>query len=169
MPSASDSRSDSRELLRHLSIAFACAVALYIVFWTVDSHLRTRRGPWEVAFERETNGEPSIVIAEPRLGIADVKLIFAGETLAPTNTTGIVRFDRPRPPLPFGKVIYDDLMYLPGAVTFDLFGHEIELLPTRLGVNRQSRPWKAGEVIRLVPEQKPPPRPPDPKQRKRNE
>jgi hypothetical protein len=146
-------------------LVLGIAVALYVVCWLVDAHLRTRRGPWEVTFTRESDGEPAIVIAEPRLGISGVRIVFAGESVAATNATATVRFDRPRPELPFGRVLYDDLMYQPGAVTFDLFGHEIELLPTRLGVNRSARAWNSGEVLRLQPAEKPPPRPPGKKAR----
>ncbi len=146
-------------MLTRAGLVFGIAIALYAACWLVDAHLRTRRGPWEVAFTREPGGEPAIVIAEPHLGVRDVRIVFVGETLPPTNSPATLRFDRPRPELPFGRVVYDDLMYLPGAVTFDLFGHEIELLPMRLGVNRTARPWTSGEVLRLLPDQKPPPRP----------
>jgi len=155
--------SDARELLKHLGIAFVIALVLYVVLWSFDSNLRTRRTPWEVAFERATNGEPAIAITPPAPGGANVRIVFAGETLPATNTLATVRFDRPRPPIPFGTVVYDDLMFFPGAVTMDLFGHEIELLPTRLGLNRKERPWTPGEVVRLTADQKPPPRPPDKK------
>ncbi|MBM3876011.1 MAG: hypothetical protein FJ386_04730 [Verrucomicrobia bacterium] len=152
---------DSRELLKHFSIVFVIALAGYVLLWSLDSNLRNRRAPWEIAFEREPGGDPAIAIKPPAPGGASVRIVFTGEALAATNSPGLVRFDKPRPPLPFGTVIYDDLMYFPGAVTMDFFGHEIELLPTRLGVNRKERAWTPGEVVRLTPDQKPGPRPPD--------
>jgi hypothetical protein len=40
---------------------------------------------------------------------------------------------------------------LPGTVTLRLFGHEIELLPRVLIIDRKEHPWKAGDTIRLAP------------------
>jgi hypothetical protein len=59
-------------------------------------------------------------------------------------------------------VIYEDLTFLPGVVTFDLFGHEVELLPRALIANKKQVPWKSGVTIDLWPTNKPaePPRPP---------
>ena len=44
-----------------------------------------------------------------------------------------VEFDRPRKAAVFGRVIYEDLMQLPGVVTFNLFGHEVELMRRNAG------------------------------------
>jgi hypothetical protein len=49
-------------------------------------------------------------------------------------------------------------MYLPGTVTLELFGHEIELLPRVLIIDRKEHPWKSGTTISLVvSEDNPPP------------
>ena len=73
-----------------------------------------------------------------------------------------VLFDRPRKPAPFGKVIYEDLTQLPGVVTFDLFGHEIELLPRVLVVNKRQIKWNSQASIELWPTNKLP-QPPKPR------
>jgi hypothetical protein len=61
----------------------------------------------------------------------------------------------------FGRVLYEDLTILPGVVTFDLFGHEIELLPRTLIINKKEIPWKSESVLELWPTNKPvqPPKP----------
>jgi len=66
-----------------------------------------------------------------------------------------VVFDFPEKPVPFGKVKFEDLTYLPGTVTFYFFGHDVELLPRALYINRKARPWQSNETITLTPADKP--------------
>jgi len=120
------------------------ALVFYAAGFGLNEHLRFRRGPWEVRFEPGV--EPRLIVAQPRLGIAGVTLSFPGETADGPATT--VRFETPHQSIPFGSVKYDDLTYLPGVVTLDLFGHEIELLPRTLYVNRRAIPWtNASRVV----------------------
>ena len=86
--------------------------------------------------------------------------VFVGEQT--TNVPERVLFNRPLQPVPFGKVIYEDLTFRPGVVTFNLFGHEVEFLPRALVLNKREVPWHSGDSIRLTAAQKPaePPRPP---------
>jgi hypothetical protein len=42
-----------------------------------------------------------------------------------------------------------DTTFQPGTVTFQLFGHEIELLPRTLVLDRQEHGWQSGEIIAL--------------------
>ena len=129
------------------------ALAIYIGGFALDQHLRTRRGPWEVRFTREPSGAPAIVVNQPKLRVANLKIVFAGETM--TNAPGTVVFDFPQKSVPFGKVKFEDLTYLPGTVTFDFFGHEIELLPRTLYINRKAHPWNSNEAITLSAADKP--------------
>ena len=75
--------------------------------------------------------------------------------LATTNLAGIVRFDGVEKNAIFGEVIYEDLTFLPGVITFNLFGHEIELMPRVLVANRREVLWQKGGVIDLWPTNKP--------------
>ena len=84
-----------------------------------------------------------------------------------SNATGRVLFDRVKQPVPFGKVIYEDLTFLPGVVTFDLFGHEIELLPRALIANKKQVAWQSGVTVDLWPTNKPAEPPHPPKARRR--
>jgi hypothetical protein len=138
---------------KHIFGALLLAVAIYASGFAFDQHLRTRRGPWQVEFIRESSGDPAIIVNQPKLNITDLKIVFAGETV--TNSTTTVLFDVPQKPVPFGKVKFEDLTYLPGTVTFEFFGHEIELIPRTLYINRKRRPWKSGETITLSAADKP--------------
>ena len=43
-----------------------------------------------------------------------------------------------------------DTISLPGTVTFQMFGHEIELLPRVLTIDRQEYPWRPEATISLA-------------------
>jgi hypothetical protein len=152
-------------IARHVAGALLLALLIYAGGFSLDQHLRTRRGPWQVTFTRESSGAPAIWVQQPKLGLRDIRIVFEGEPS--THSTGTVAFNFPRKPVPFGRVKFEDLTYLPGTVTLDLFGHEVELLPRTLYVNRKAHPWKSGEVITLTAADKPVSLPePDPKKRR---
>ena len=143
---------------KRVVLVFAGALVLYVAAYSVDRHFRLRNGPWEVTFTTETNGAPALIVAEPKLKIGDLKIVFAGEKSSATGLPQRVNIDAPAKRLPFGECIFDDLMYLPGTATFNLFGHEIELLPRVLIINHQEHPWASGTTIQLSPADKPPPK-----------
>jgi hypothetical protein len=142
-----------------VAVFFGAAVFYFASFYGLE-FLRHRRGPWEVSFRQDAQGNPEATVTQPALGLKDIKLVFHGE--AATNTAGSVRFDGVERAPMFGSLIYHDLTFLPGVVTFDFFGHEIELLPRVLVVNKQEIPWQSGVTVDLWPTNKPsqPPRPP---------
>jgi hypothetical protein len=139
---------------RHLFFAFLAALTLYAGFYALDRHLRLRRGPWEITFQNGSNG-PVIAVNQPALGIAGVRIVFVGEPSFAFPAPVVVRYDEPRKALPAGRWVFDDLMYLPGTVTFEVFGHEIELLPRTLYVNRRPVAWASGQTIELTAADKP--------------
>ena len=140
--------------------AFLIVLVLYLGAFYGLEYVRHRKGPWEVTFRADPQGTPEVLIAQRTLGLRDVRLVFHGENM--TNAPGTVAFDRVDRIPPSGRVIYHDLTFLPGVVTFDLFGHEIELLPRALVANKKMIPWQSGQTIDLWPTNKPaqPPRPP---------
>ena len=142
-------------------LLFLAVAALYIAVFYGIEYARKRKGGWEVSFLSDREGNPSIVVYQPRLNISSVELVFLGEKISRSNLSERVSFDRPKKPVPFGKVIYEDLTFLPGVVTFDLFGHEIELLPRVLFVNKKEIKWKSESVVELSTTNKPaqPPKP----------
>jgi hypothetical protein len=134
---------------KHFIIAFLVALAGYALsYWAIE-HQRARRGPWEVAFTGAA-GVPVMIINQPNLSITNVQIRFAGAPAAGTEVT--MRFNQPHPvpyDVPFGKCIFMDTTFLPGTVTFQLFGHEIELLPRVLIVDHQDLPWRSEASLDL--------------------
>jgi hypothetical protein len=142
----------SEGVLKHLLIAFLIALAVYALSFAGIEHRRTRKGPWQVTFTNSPRGEPVLVVNQPWLALTNVQLIFAAELSPATNAAATVRFDQPRPvpfDVPFGKCIFIDTTFLPGTVTFELFGHEIELLPRVMMVDHEEMKWASSEIIRL--------------------
>lgn len=139
---------------------FVAVLALYLATFYGIERARLRKGPWEVDFQTNAQGAATLAVSQSRLGLTNVKIVIHGELV--TNALGHVSFDRVKQPTPFGRVIYEDLTFLPGVVTFDLFGHEIELLPRTLIADRRQVPWQSGAMVDLWPTNKPagPPQPP---------
>ena len=119
-------------ILKHVAAAFGIALVVYSVAYTGIEHRRTRQGPWRVVFTNDVSGAPAILIDQPRLTITNV-----GEP-------------RPVPwDVPFGKCVFTDTTSLPGTIVFELFGHEIQLLPRVLTIDKSERPWHSNETIVL--------------------
>jgi len=135
-----------------IGAAFIIAGLYFAVFYGIEG-CRKSNGPWRVTFTTNEAG-PLIEVSQPRLNRSAV-IKFPGEPAVATNYPITVEFDRPKKPAVFGTVIYEDLMQLPGVVTFNLFGHEIELLRRNLIVNRKSIPWTPPPVVELWPTNKP--------------
>jgi len=146
-------------------IVFGVVTALYFAAFRGIEYLRVRKGPWEVAFGGDTEGNATLTVSQPALGLSGVRIVARGERA--TNAQAVVRFDVVKRPVPDGRVIYEDLTFLPGVVTFDFHGHEVELLPRTLIVNKRLVPWQSGATVELWPTNKPaePPQPPKPRRR----
>ena len=150
-----------------IAIWFAIVAGLYFAVFYGIEYGNHRKGAWEVEFLSDEMGNPSIVIYQPKLKISSVEMIFGDEKVASTNLATKLSFDRPLTSLPFklpiGEVIYEDLRTLPGVVTFNFFGHEVELLPRVLIVNKKEVSWKSEMVLELSRTNKPPQIPQPPK------
>ncbi len=146
-------------------IVFGVVTALYFVAFHGIEYLRARKGPWEVAFGGDKEGNAALTVSQPALGLSGVRIVARGERA--TNAPGTVRFDQVKRPVPDGRVIYEDLTFLPGVVTFDFHGHEVELLPRSLIVNKRLVPWQSGATVDLWPTNKPAEPPQPPKTRRR--
>jgi hypothetical protein len=144
---------------RHIALAFVFALGLYFATFYAIEHVRTRKGGWQVTFTTDSAGEPSLLVAQPELGIRNVRFTFPGQHLSRSNLTERIVFDLPITNVPFGKVIYLDTTFLPGSVVFGLFSHEIQLLPRVLLVDRGEMPWQSDLVLPL--EERRPKRSPD--------
>lgn len=132
---------------------FIVCLIFYVLAWSWMNRRQTGQGPWEVVFGTNSAGVPQLVIAQPALGVSNVTVRFEGER-AGTNGGGTVAFRKPRMGTPFGRVVYDDLMFQPGSVALDCFGHVVEMVPRNLGLNGQPAQWRSGAEFVLWPTNK---------------
>jgi hypothetical protein len=141
-------KSDS--LFRQIIVPFTIAVLVYIVFYTVIEHLRTKNGPWRVTFTSDTFHEAALLIDQPASGITNAGVVFKDQTL-PANFSGkVLTFEQPKPvpyDVPFGKCIFMDTTFLPGTLVLEAFGHEVQLLPRTLLIDRKEQGWHSGTTL----------------------
>ncbi len=140
--------------LKHFLIAFVLAAIGYAIFYHSIEHRRTRKGPWQVTFMSISNGVPTIAINQPRLAIRNVQIMFPEQTATETNLPFKLVLDQPREvpfPVPFGNCVGLNTTFLPGRARFQLFGHDIELLPRVLVTDRQEHPWLSDSTVTLHP------------------
>jgi hypothetical protein len=140
----------SERIGRHLLIVFGTVLVCYVVGFWGSEWWRHRRGPWEVTFTSGTNGLAGVEINQAALGIRGVRVEVAGAPLTNQAPRQVLHFREPtdRARVPFGQVTFLDTTVLPGTVTFDLFGHEVELLPRVLIIDKHEHPWRSGELHR---------------------
>lgn len=133
-------------ILAAVTLTFYVAAFYGIEWW------RERLGPWEVTFTSGANRPPALVIHQARLGIEKVEVVFDGESVPPTNVT--IRFAQPVRTVPWGVVVHQDPVTFPGVVTLHLFGHEVEMMPRVLSLNRRAISWTPQATHRLLPHDK---------------
>ncbi len=144
-------------ILKHVTLVAVIAVIGYFSLYALDSHLRTRKGPWEVTFATETNGTPYLLVNQPAYGIRDVKVRFPGESNPLSNAPVTVRFTEPNTAPAFGELRFQDATYLPGTVTLLAFNHELEFIQRGLVLDRRELPWQPGQTLELSPTNQAPP------------
>lgn len=137
-----------------IALTFVAATIFYFAAYTWLTRKQTGKGPWEVTFTNDVAGVPELIIRQANLGVSNVHVRLLGEKLSKTQQTATVEFLKPQQAVPFGQLLYDDLMFLPGTVTLDVFGHEVELLPRVLVLNRKPVPWASNSTNDLAPSAK---------------
>jgi hypothetical protein len=133
--------------LKHFIIAFVIALVIYVVFYNFIEHRRSRNGPWRVTFTNEA-GVPELIVLEPELSVTNCRITFPGESAA--DKYGTLVFAQPQPvpfDVPFGKCVFEDTTFQPGTIVFQFFGHEIQLLPRALTIDRQEYPWQSDKTF----------------------
>jgi len=141
---------ESRWPLKQFLAVFIISLVLYIAAYSAIEHRRTRHGPWTVTFTNLA-GAPALVIDERRLSISNVILSFP--TQPPSVTNAALVFDPPREvpfALPFGQCVFMDTTFQPGTLVFTLFGHEIQLLPRTLTVDKREIAWQSGAILAVT-------------------
>jgi hypothetical protein len=139
-------RSDG--LFKHLAICAGIAVVFYVTAFGWIQHRRTFKGPWVMTFRADGAGAPAIVISQTNLNVSET-ILFPGQTVRPANFSRTLVFGPTPPELPFGELLFQDPIYLPGTVTLRLFGHQVEVLPRALTVDKKEYTWKSGTVIEV--------------------
>ena len=138
--------------VKHFVVAFLIALAVYFVAYTFIEHGRNRKGPWQVTFTTRSASGPTIMIDQPALHLTNVAISFDGNGVPGTNRSSTLIFDQPRPvpyDVPYGKCLFMDTTFLPGTLTLQLFGHEIELLPRVLIIDHREYLWQSNTNIAL--------------------
>jgi hypothetical protein len=140
--------------MKHFILAFLLAVICYVFFYHAIEGRRTRKGPWEITFTNDASGGPALIINQPKLAITNAQISFPSERPQPGFSGSTLKFGQALAvpyELPFGTCIFMDTTFLPGTVTLRLYGHEVELLPRVLVIDRQEHPWLSDSTITLHP------------------
>jgi len=138
--------------IKHFALAFCLALVCYLVFYNWIEHRRTRKGPWQMSFTNDAAGTPRMIINQPALGLTNIELVFPGQIITNRNVLGTLSFAQPRPvphEVGFATCVFMDTTFLPGTLTFRVFGHEVEFLPRTMIIDHEERAWTSGRTIEL--------------------
>jgi hypothetical protein len=137
-------------LFQRIVLIFFLVLIGYLAGFKWIEHRRAIKGPWAVTFTTGS-GAPVLIVNQTKLEIRGVRIVFVDERVT-TNLTQTLEFSQARPVpfnLPFGKCVFLDLLFLPGTVALQVFGHEIQFLPRMLTIDKVERPWCDEETIEL--------------------
>ncbi|MFO1515189.1 MAG: hypothetical protein U1F83_20200 [Verrucomicrobiota bacterium] len=141
----------SDPIRKQIVAVFIFALFGYLaVFYWIENQ-RRKDGPWQVTFTI-VEGLPTLVVNQPKLQLTNISIAFVRAS-ASTNLPQTIAFEHGRPApfdLPFGQCVFIDALYLPGTAACEIFGHEIQLMPRVLTIDRVERPWRFGEKILLT-------------------
>ena len=112
----------------------------YVVTFGWIEHRRVVKGPWEIAFQSDAAGHPSLVVRQSTLGIAET-IEFPAARVEP-GLDQRLQFAEAVTNTPFGKVLFQDPTFLPGTLTFDFFGARVEFLPRVMAIDKSERAWE---------------------------
>jgi hypothetical protein len=132
-----------------LLIAIVILIGYIAIFSWVENS-RRKSGPWELTFT-QVNNSPALLVTHAKLGLTNVIIVFPD--VVATNATQTIRFEHGRVApfdLPFGKCVFLDTLYLPGSMAMELFGHQIQLMPRTMLIDRVEHAWLSGEKILLT-------------------
>ncbi len=132
-----------------LLVGLVSVIGYFPLFHWIERQ-RTIKGPWTVDFA-DAGGKASLVINQPKLGITNITLVVPSIT-AGTNGGRRIEFSVASPvpyQIPYGRCVFQDTIFLPGTIVVEIGGHEIQLLPRVLTIDKQERAWRNGEQIEI--------------------
>lgn len=137
----------SERLPKILLIGFIFALGIYVLTFSFIQQRRTAKGPWQVVFTTDNEATPGMLVTNAKLKV-NQRIVFSGLKHSQANLVQPVLFDDPiKTNVPFGQIIFQDLTFLPGTVTINFSGHEVEMLPRVLIIDKKEYEWAAGNVI----------------------
>jgi hypothetical protein len=142
----------SDPIWKQIIAVFVAALLGYLAVFYFIEHQRRKDGPWQATFT-SVDGLPTILVHHAKLQLTNVTISFVGATTTATNLPQTVAFEHGRPApfdLPFGKCVFIDAIYMPGTAVCEMFGHQIQLMPRVLTIDKVEHPWRSGEKILLT-------------------
>jgi hypothetical protein len=134
-------------IFKHIVAALVIAVVFYSVTFAWIERRRAANGPWQITFQADAAGAPSLAISEAKLNISQA-VRFPRDHTTP-NLSQTITFGQDTPDLPFGEMLFQDPTFLPGTVTMRLFGHHVQLLPRVLTIDGKEYPWHSTNEIEV--------------------
>ena len=128
------------------AVSFALAVVFYVAAFGWIEHRRVAKGPWVIEFVSDAGGRPTLQISQRQLEISE-ELNFPDDRVGRPNVAEQVVSSEARTNLPFGEMLMQDALYLPGTVTMRVCGHQVEVLPRTLIVDKKEHAWRTGQVL----------------------
>jgi hypothetical protein len=143
-------------LSRHLLVAFALAVILYVTgYWLIESR-RILHTPWQVRFTAEPHTHSLLLtVAQQslKLGPTQIRIPFSATNTLPAPAEFCFDQIRPVPfPVPGGQCVFQDATFMPGTVALEIAGVPVQLLPRILTVGTNEHSW-----VQTYPVEVPPP------------
>jgi hypothetical protein len=131
-------------------VALGIAAAYFLVFQAIEAYRRAD-GPWMLTFA-EVNNSPTLSIHHDELDIRGVELVFpGGHSTNPLPQTVHFKHGQVAPlELPFGQCVFLDTLVLPGSAACEIFGHQIQLLPSALIIDDVRHRWQSGQKFLLT-------------------
>ncbi len=137
--------------VKQMILVFALAAIAYFAIFAFIENRRTRNGPWSVTFASDASGVATVTVNEPNLKISNFRITFPAQSIPITNTALLFQPPKPVPfDIPFGKCIFEDTTFQPGTVVLELFGHEIQLMPRVLTIDKKEIPWQSDFVVSIT-------------------
>jgi len=141
----------SDQIWKQIVAVFIAALVGYLIVFYFIERQRRKDGPWQATFT-SLDGLPTMIVNHPKSQLTNITIAFVGAPV-PSNLPQTVTFEHGRPApfdLPFGKCVFIDALYMPGTAACEIFGHEIQLMPRVLTIDKVERPWRSGEKILLT-------------------